>query len=1229
MSDLQIYDEKRIPPELRRKIGQVTGQYRRHRAMRALARFGATTFVLTCAFTLLFYLLRHVGEASTILLGGYLLAEFVAFLIMLVLPLHRKVSLRQMALYIDEHHPELENRVISAVDFTMENRDETSSWLVSQFLMDTVPRVRRTRLTDLFGSRESRGSRWAFGTMILLSLVVMGTFNRLWLPSIGFALPEVIVKEIMALPFSVEPGNVKVRQGDNQMVLVKTQDVSRAVTILWREGNGVWQQQEASQSSSENVRFRQFTNIQTDIQYQVGLGDKRSDVYQIAMWVPPSVETINLTYTYPDYTQMYPREELNSGNITALEGTKVDVSVVANKQLSSAEMVLESGTRIPLSSVDNVVWTTPIILEKSDKYRIELVDLDEDGSEYNPEYKIAVLRDKAPEIDIDFPRGDNEVTLLEELTFDFSVTDDYGFAEYGLQYEVAGKDPVRISLNDTEDLQQASEGHHDIALEDMNLEVGDFITWTVWAKDTNPARGEYEELGDPFFFEIRPFKMLYKETMSDAGSGSGGGGGGDEAGELGQLQKEILIATWNLRREAKYMIYDEYQEKKDIILDSQNKAQGMAAEQAGPSAPPEVGMLIEAMQGSIDALKKSDMPEPKQDLSKATTHQQMASRLIAKLKGREAEVQQEQESSGGGGGGGGERPDISDLEMARNKNFYEEEQATQEQQAQTDAVLEKIKELAHRQEGVNEELAKLISELQTAKTEEELEDIQRKLEQLEEQLKENLQKADEARRELSSESLSNEQAREALDALDNARHQMERTLEQMRKQELQKARSAGQRAMNALTDMQEALQQFSREMAAKRMDELLEQMEQLEGDQQSILDQTAESLEKHENPNMDNTDEMEGGKEDILNQKTELAESFVELMDTASELAERGQQTQELMSRKLGDWLRETSGKGILEDIEETQDLVRYEIWESALEEEAAIGEKIRDAKERLAEVASAATKDDLEGMQKALGQLDELMEGESMQAARAVEGDQPGVPGEEAEQGAEGQMGQQGEEGEQGQEGEEGQQGQMAQAGQEGDQPGEQGQEGQQGQQGQQGQEGQEGQEGQQGDGSGEGQGREQSAQQQGSQNNGSRQGGNQNGGDQLSGGSIDGTGGTMENFANSESRQWLEQLRNAEALLSEDSPVRRYVGEIRENVERIRSDWRNRKKPPQFELFLDVAARPLMDATEQLQREIQKELNANEFILVDDGDIPERYKGRVAQYFKDLSEAETREAR
>ena len=114
------------------------------------------------------------------------------------------------------------------------------------------------------------------------------------------------------------------------------------------------------------------------------------------------------------------------------------------------------------------------------------------------------------------------------------------------------------------------------------------------------------------------------------------------------------------------------------------------------------------------------------------------------------------------------------------------------------------------------------------------------------------------------------------------------------------------------------------------------------------------------------------------------------------------------------------------------------------------------------------------------------------------------------------------------------------------------------------------------------------------------------------------------MRDFADSGYQDWLRDLRDVETLLPPGTKFRTEVTRIRERIEMMRQDWRRRALAPQYDLFLEVVARPLEDTANRLQREIEKNLSDKEFLLVDEGDIPDRYKERVSNYFKRLSDAE-----
>ena len=1188
-------------PELRRRILEVARQCRRTRWIRCWVRFGGVTLGLTCLVTALLALLTPDGPVAPYLLASFAVAEAAALWRWVIRPLRKPITMEQVALFIDERHPELENRIVSAVEFSeQENefekggqstRSETrlgqSPFFVQKFLEETFPIVRSTSFKDLLDSAQVIRLGMSAFSVLAASMVVIALFPHLWVPGLGGVLPASMAR-LGTLPFTVEPGNVRVRRGDNQMIWVRSDRENRKVTLRWRVGDGAWQGAEMGQSEAPEVRYHEFRNVQNDIRYQVQFGRRRSAEFKLTAWTPPEIESIDLIYHYPDYLQRAAREVPNSGNITALEGTAVDLAVWVNKRLSRATLHLDSGESIELAQSGDGLWAGRLVVDKNDRYHITLTDLEEAPSEYDSVYKITSQRDKSPDIKIDFPRGDSEVTMIDEVPFDFTVTDDFGFAEFGLQYEVAGEEPVRISLNTSSEVLLDAEGHYDISLEELGLEVGDLITWTVWAIDAKPGRNEYERLGDPYFLEIRPFRRFYEEAVSGGGAGQGGG---QSEEDLSTVQKDIIIATWGLRRDSKYVEEVEFERRRDIIVETQDElAEKVAGDGAMTSQPkPEMIRLQQAMQQSIKALKRAEHPDSGGALSEATVHQQQAFRLILKLQPNKFEVQQGQ-NSGGGGGGGSQRPDIQSLEMDRNRNFYEDENLSQEEQEAADEVLSKIKELAQRQQIVNEDMAKLISELQNAVTEEEREKIRRQLERLEEEMKENLERLDEVQQTMVEERMNTSQANAAAEALRRARNQMNRSLEQIQSGQLQQARASGSRASDALDDITQSLEQFTRNAAAQKMARILEQMERIEKDQESILDRTKQLEGLQKSPSLDDQDELDEIKENLLADKGQLAEDFVELMAEASDLAERAKASQELMSRELGDWLRETSREGIVEDIMEMQYL-QYGIWDAAVSDEEKIARKIADATEELRIVAGNSVEDDLEGMQKALENLDPLlaMRQEGAEAGQAAEGGEEAgsAPGREEQPGEDGQGGQ-------------------------GREPGQEGRTGQSGQSGQEGQNASEASEGQQSGG-------------QSSASDGGSRG--QPGSRSAAGGNT-GPGGwdvNMRDFAERGYRDWIDRLRNAEALLPDNSAYREDFARVRDQVQYFRNYWRQRGLEPQYDLFLEKVAHPFEKAVDELQRDIQRLLSEKEFALADDGEIPEKYKQRVADYFKRLSESES----
>jgi hypothetical protein len=89
-----------------------------------------------------------------------------------------------------------------------------------------------------------------------------------------------------------------------------------------------------------------------------------------------------------------------------------------------------------------------------------------------------------------------------------------------------------------------------IPLEKLGVDVDQVVSYFVWADDYGPDGQVRRTFSDIFFAEVRPFEEIYRRDQSGMAGNANQGGQGNEAGQLAQLQKEIVIATWKLQQQA-------------------------------------------------------------------------------------------------------------------------------------------------------------------------------------------------------------------------------------------------------------------------------------------------------------------------------------------------------------------------------------------------------------------------------------------------------------------------------------------------------------------------------------------------------------------------------------------------------------------------------------------------------------------------------------------------------
>jgi hypothetical protein len=161
-----------------------------------------------------------------------------------------------------------------------------------------------------------------------------------------------------------------------------------------------------------------------------------------------------------------------------------------------------------------------------------------------------VYANTPPKIRIASPRGDQQVSPLEEVDFTAEIQDDFGLGRYGLTYNINGGEMQDIPLGKEAAGNTKITAAHLLAMETLAVEPDQLINWFFWAEDTGPDGNLRRAFSDMFFAEVRPFEEIFRQ--GDPNQQQQQQQPPQSLNEMIEkvkgIQKQLINATWNLRR---------------------------------------------------------------------------------------------------------------------------------------------------------------------------------------------------------------------------------------------------------------------------------------------------------------------------------------------------------------------------------------------------------------------------------------------------------------------------------------------------------------------------------------------------------------------------------------------------------------------------------------------------------------------------------------------------------
>jgi hypothetical protein len=438
-------------------------------------------------------------------------------------PLKVPLNDTDLALRIEDRYPGFHDSLASTVQFVQSGADPRigSPALQRVVVEKTLARLDGLDCDDVVDMRPVRkiaGIALAVCLMagLLASLnrtLTSISLQRILLPFSAPAWPKktnlrLLTGDLVPIDFN-DDRPLMIARGDTFRVLVEnaTGRLPSRVTLEYRLDDRktvaeTMRLKTADDSHGERheIAEGQLVAVRGDVEFRaVGGDDDQMPWHTLQVVPPPAVEKLQVTLTPPAYTRRpVERQPQGVGNVQALIGTRVEISARANKPVEKAALRVKDQERraVQLTDGGRGLQTAFVIADAGiHSWWLELKDAQGFEDAEPPRYEVRGVQDFEPEIYIELPAADMQVTAEAVVPIRTVARDDLGLREIRLVYRV---EPAEGGAEETLSLFQAGDevplthaAEHRWKIADLHPQPGSRIVFHTEATDDFDLSAEF------------------------------------------------------------------------------------------------------------------------------------------------------------------------------------------------------------------------------------------------------------------------------------------------------------------------------------------------------------------------------------------------------------------------------------------------------------------------------------------------------------------------------------------------------------------------------------------------------------------------------------------------------------------------------------------------------------------------------------------------------------------
>ena len=433
----------------------------------AILGAGVVTFVLD--YGLYRLSLQHLTTLQRVVINGICLAGVVVVGVRhLVRPVMKTFSARDLALVIERAHPELNDGLISAMQFG--DPESRPAGDVSPELMDAVIEQANEAAVALAFGQVLRGE--AVRRILVKALVCLAAVAGLaawqWEVAQPWLLRTLLLQGITypkRTALQVEGGNpLRVVRGGALTVVVRADPeriVPDSLACHMRFPSVGDLVQTIKPSPDDPARFvKVFPSVAEPFTFFMTGNDDRTGRIRVELVEPPALSDVRFVITPPTYTLKPPVDvHATEGALNVPEGSRVQLVGKATKDLTSAAIFIDDTVigecvvvRKSAGEASRAIRGDLYILAPEPFHprlnlRIALTDTQGFENQSAAAFHVLLIRDAPPTIQLEEVGMGGQISRVAKIPLVATAKDDYGVEEVQLEWSLQSM-PLNVQTND-------------------------------------------------------------------------------------------------------------------------------------------------------------------------------------------------------------------------------------------------------------------------------------------------------------------------------------------------------------------------------------------------------------------------------------------------------------------------------------------------------------------------------------------------------------------------------------------------------------------------------------------------------------------------------------------------------------------------------------------------------------------------------------------------------------